>query len=313
MPGTVPPPHADERMRTKAVGAQCQSDPVAETLLPYRAPLDLGALLRFLGARTVPRVEAREDGTYARSVRLPHGPAVVELSAGPGSTVRAVLHLSDPADADEAVRRCRLLLDLDADPMRIRTALRPDPVTGPLVERNPGLRVPGHVDGPEMAVRAVLGQQVSVGVARTLAARLTAAYGERLPFDHPTVTHLFPTPAALRAAELGMPASRLRALRAIAAACADGLDLTPDADRALVTKELIALPGIGPWTVSYLALRVLRDPDAFLPSDVGVRHALDRLGLPSDPAAAEALAERWRPWRSYGLLHLWHSLNRKDV
>lgn len=286
---------------------------MAEILLPYRAPLDLGALLRFLGARTVPGVESLEGGTYARSVRLPHGPAVVELCAGPGDTVRAVLHLADAADTDEAVRRCRDLLDLDTDPDGVRAALGADPVLGPLVERNPGLRVPGHVDGGEMAVRAVLGQQVSVGAARTLAARLTGAYGDRLPFDHPTVTHLFPEPAALRAAELGMPASRLRALRAVAAAVDEGLDLTPDADRALVRKELLALPGIGPWTASYLALRVLRDPDAFLPTDVGVRHALDRLGLPSDPASAEALAERWRPWRSYGLLHLWHSLDRKDV
>lgn len=299
-------------MRTKAVGTPCQSGPVAETL-SYRAPLDLDALLRFLGARTVAGVESLTGGTYARSVRLPHGPAVIELSAGAGDTVAVTLHLTDPADRDDALLRCRRLLDLDTDPADVAAALGDDPVLAPLIARNPGLRVPGHVDGPEMAVRAVLGQQVSVVAARILAEKLTAAYGERLPFDHPTITHLFPAPDALRTAELGMPASRLRALRSIAGACADGLDLTADADRALVTKELLALPGIGPWTVSYLALRVLRDPDAFLPTDVGVRHALDRLGLPSDPASAEALAERWRPWRSYGLLHLWHSLNRKDV
>jgi AraC family transcriptional regulator of adaptative response / DNA-3-methyladenine glycosylase II len=287
---------------------------VVETmLLPFVAPFDLDALLRFLGARAVAGVESLVEGTYARGVRLPHGPAVIQLSAGPGDDVRLRLELADERDRDEAVRRCRHLLDLDTDPAVIRAALEPDPIIGPLVAKAPGLRVPGHVDGAEMAARAVLGQQVTVGAARTLAGRLTAELGERLPFDHPTVTRLFPSAAAVRGAELGMPAGRLRALRAVAAAIDDGLDLTPDADRALVIRELLALPGIGPWTASYLALRSLREPDAFLPSDVGVRHALIRLGLPSDPASAAALAEQWRPWRSYALLQLWHSLDRKDV
>ena len=287
---------------------------VVETLLlPFAAPLDLDALLRFLGARAVPGVESLVAGTYARSVRLPHGPGILELSAGPGDDIRLRLELADERDRDEAVRRCRHLLDLDTDPAVVRAALEPDPVLGPLVAKAPGLRVPGHVDGGEMAVRAVLGQQVSVGTARTLAGRLTADRGEPLPFGHPTVTMLFPAAAAIRDADAGMPASRLRALRAVAAAVDDGLDLTPEADRALVERRLLALPGIGPWTASYLAMRSLRDPDAFLPTDVGVRHALDRLGLPSDPASAAALARRWRPWRSYGLLHLWHSLDRKDV
>lgn len=282
-------------------------------LLPYRAPLDLDALLRFLGARAVPGVESYADGSYARSVRLPRGPAVVELSAGPGDNVRLRLTLADERDRADAIRRCRHLLDLDTDPAEQQAAFGADPVLGPLVAKAPGLRVPGHVDGAEMAVRAVLGQQISVVAARTLAVRLTAALGTDLPFRHPSVHRLFPTAAAVRTAELGMPASRLRALRAIAAAADDGLDLTPDADRALVERQLLALPGIGPWTASYLAMRSLRDPDAFLPSDVGVRHALDRLGLPSDPASASALADRWRPLRSYALLQLWHSLDRKDV
>jgi AraC family transcriptional regulator, regulatory protein of adaptative response / DNA-3-methyladenine glycosylase II len=287
-------------------------DSAVRVELPYRAPLDLGALLRFLGARAVPGVEDYTDGVYTRSLDLPGGPGVVELSAGDGQ-VRCVLRLADLRDREIAVQRCRWLLDLDTDPEPVRRALDPDPLLGPLVRAAPGLRVPGHVDGAEMAVRAVLGQQISVPAARTLAGRLTQRYGAVLPVAHGRVDRLFPTPAALRAAEAGMPASRLRALRGLAAALDDGLVLHPEVDRAEAERRLLALPRIGPWTASYLAMRALRDPDVFLPTDVGVRHALTRLGRPADPASAAALAEAWRPWRSYGLLHLWHSLARKDV
>jgi AraC family transcriptional regulator, regulatory protein of adaptative response / DNA-3-methyladenine glycosylase II len=294
------------------VGVPADLDSALRVELPYRAPLDLDAVLRFLGERAVAGVEDYADGVYARSLRLPGGPGVVALSAGDGH-VRCVLRLTDPADAGPAVQRCRELLDLDADPAAVRSALGDDPVLGPLVRAAPGLRVPGHVDGAEMAVRAVLGQQISVPAARTLAGRLTARYGTPLPAAHGRVDRLFPTPAALRTAEVGMPASRLRALRELAAALDDGLELHPGVDRAAAERRLLALPGIGPWTASYLALRALRDPDVFLPTDVGVRHALTRLGRPADPASAAALAEAWRPWRSYGLVHLWHSLARKDV
>jgi AraC family transcriptional regulator of adaptative response / DNA-3-methyladenine glycosylase II len=165
-----------------------------------------------------------------------------------------------------------------------------------------------------MAVRAVLGQQVSVQAATKLAARLTERYGATLAAPHGPVTRLFPTPAALREVEIGMPASRIRALRALAAALDDGrLHLHPGVDRERTEAALLSLPGVGPWTASYLALRALRDPDVFLPTDVGVRHALHRLGVPGDPVSAAAAAESWRPWRSYGLLQLWHCLDRKDV
>ena len=281
--------------------------------LPYRAPIDLDALLRFLGARAVTGVETWADGVYTRSLALPHGPAVAALSAGPGH-VRCALRLTDLRDLSAAVQRCRRLLDLDADPAAMQTVFGADPILGPLVRKAPGLRVPGHVDGAEMAVRAVLGQQVSVEAARKLADKLTAAYGEPLAVPHGGVTRLFPAPAALREATVGMPAARLRALRGLAAALDDGtVELHPGVDREDTERRLLALPGIGPWTASYLALRALRDPDVFLPTDVGVRHALTRLGLPADPASATALAERWRPWRSYALLQLWHSLDRKDV
>jgi AraC family transcriptional regulator of adaptative response / DNA-3-methyladenine glycosylase II len=160
----------------------------------------------------------------------------------------------------------------------------------------------------------VVGQQVSVPAATRLASKLTDAYGEPLATPHGSVTRLFPTPEALQEAQLGMPAPRLRALRALATALARGeLELHPGVDRAEAERALLGLPGVGPWTASYLALRALRDPDVFLPTDVGVRHALDQLGVPSDPVSAAAVAEEWRPWRSYGLLQLWHCLDRKDV
>jgi AraC family transcriptional regulator of adaptative response / DNA-3-methyladenine glycosylase II len=286
-------------------------DRAIEVRLPYRPPLDLDSLLGFLGARAVPGVEDYADGVYARSLALPGGPGIVELSGADGD-VRCVLRLADERDLDTAVQRCRWLLDLDTDPSVVEPALLAEPL-GPLVRAAPGLRVPGHVDGAEMAVRGVLGQQVSVSAARTLAARLTERYGTVLPVPHGRVDRLFPTAAALRTAEVGMPASRLRALRGLAAALDDGLELQPDVDRAEAERRLLALPGVGPWTASYVAMRALRDPDVFLPTDVGVRHALVRLGQPADPASAAALADRWRPWRSYALLHLWHSLARKDV
>jgi AraC family transcriptional regulator, regulatory protein of adaptative response / DNA-3-methyladenine glycosylase II len=284
-----------------------------ELRLPYRAPIDLDALFRFLAARAVPGVESYDGSTYTRSLALPHGPGVVALTAGTGH-VRCRLRLTDLRDLAAAVQRSRRLLDLDADPLAVAAALGDDPMLGPLLRKAPGLRVPGHVDGAEMAVRAVLGQQVSVEAARKLALKLTDALGAPLADPQGEVTRLFPTPAALRDATVGMPAARLRALRGLAAALDDGdLELHPGVDRADTERRLLALPGIGPWTASYLALRALRDPDVFLPTDVGVRHALTRAGHPADPRSATALAERWRPWRSYALLQLWHSLDRKDV
>ncbi|HST65176.1 MAG TPA: AlkA N-terminal domain-containing protein, partial [Mycobacteriales bacterium] len=281
--------------------------------LPYRAPIDLDALLRFLGTRAVPGVEDWSAGVYRRSMRLPRGPGIAALSAGPGH-VRCELRLTDLRDLAAAVQRSRRLLDLDADPASVQAAFGADPLLGPLVAKAPGLRVPGHVDGAEMAVRAVLGQQVSVQAAGKLAGKLTVAYGEELPVPHGPITRLFPAAGALREAQVGMPVSRIRALRSVAAALDDGVvQLHPGVDRAATERALLALPGVGPWTASYLALRALRDPDVFLPTDVGVRHALHRLGLPGDPASAAALAERWRPLRSYALLQLWHSLDRKDV
>ena len=174
-----------------------------------------------------------------------------------------------------------------------------------------GLRVPGAVDGAELAVRAVLGQQVSVPAARTGAGRLVAEHGEALARPRGAVTALFPAPAALAAldpARLAMPRARARALVGLCRALADGeLRLDPGADRAEARRRLLALPGIGPWTAGYVAMRALGDPDVFLVEDLGVRHALRRLGGPDDPRAARALAAAWAPWRSYATQHLWHA------
>jgi AraC family transcriptional regulator of adaptative response / DNA-3-methyladenine glycosylase II len=283
-------------------------------LLPYRPPLDLAALLRFLAARAVPGVEAYADGAYTRALTLPHGTGVVTLQAGetPGR-VRCLLRLQDQRDLATAVRGCRRLLDLDADPLAVADVLGGDRLLASLVAASPGRRVPGHVDPDELAVRAVLGQQVSVAGARTVAGRLAARYGKPLEVPVGGVTRTFPTAAALAAADpadLAMPGARRDALVGLAGALAAGtIRLDPDGDRDELGRQLLALRGIGPWTVAYVRMRALRDPDVFMPTDLGVRHALGRLGQPSDPRSAAATAARWRPWRSYALQHLWSVLD----
>ncbi|GAC1327783.1 MAG: hypothetical protein NVSMB13_14380 [Mycobacteriales bacterium] len=285
--------------------------------LPFRAPLHPDNLFGHLAATAVPGVEEWRGGAYRRTLRLPSGPGVVSLTPGP-ALITCRLRLSDPADLDTAVARCRWLLDLDADPLPVDEALSADPLLAPLVARASGRRVPRTVDGPEMAVRAVLGQQVSTAAARTHAGRLVAAYGEPVADPDGGLTHLFPDPAALAdldPATLALPQARRRTLLGLVAALADGgIDLGPRTDRTQARKQLAALPGIGPWTVETIAMRALGDPDAFLPTDLGVRAAARRLGLADSPAALEAASRRWQPWRAYAVQHLWgtsdHAVNR---
>ncbi len=285
--------------------------------LPARRPFDAGSVLAFLGLRAVPGIESFDGTTYRRSLALPHGHAVIALSVpvdsgrGPG-IIEADLELSDLRDLTAAVSRCRQLLDLDADPVAVEEALGPDPLLGHLVVTHPGRRVPGAVDGFELAVRAVIGQQVSVAGARTVAGRLVAVAGARLPLGDGEVGRLFPTPQALvelaeaRPEAFSMPAARRGALVALATAVdAGGVVIDPGTDPAELREALVALPGIGPWTAEYVAMRALRDPDAFLPSDLGIRSAALSLGLSDDPADLERTSERWRPWRSYAMAHLW--------
>jgi len=276
--------------------------------LAYRAPCDVRASLDFLGVRAVPGVEEYDGATYRRALSLPHGQAVVALTPDDGF-VRADLRLDDVRDLATTVARCRRLLDLDADPVAVRDALAGDPAIGPLVRANPGRRSPGAVDGDELAVRAILGQQVSVAGARGTAARLVARYGKPLTAPSGAITHLFPSSATLAEVdpvELPIPRSRGRALVGVAATLAAGdVRLDGGADRDEAEAALLALPGIGPWTTAYLRMRALGDPDAFLPTDLGVRKGLVAAGLPGDPASATAAAEAWRPWRSYAVHHLW--------
>jgi AraC family transcriptional regulator of adaptative response / DNA-3-methyladenine glycosylase II len=298
------------RARARAQGRAQDSGEVA-LRLPYRAPLDADGLIAFLGIRAVPGVEEVRDGRYRRSLRLPNGVGTVELSAADGY-VQARYRLADLRDLGAAMQRSRTLLDLDSDPRAVCDALGGDELLGALVRRAPGRRVPGNVDAHELTIRAVLGQQVSVSGARTLAGRLAQSHGELLERPLGGVTHLFPTAAALADAgpeHLAMPASRRRALLGLCGALAcEELVLDAGVDRARAREQLLGLPGIGPWTASYVAMRALRDPDAFMPTDLGVRHALERLGQDGRPATAKQLAERWRPYRSYAVQHLWASL-----
>lgn len=279
--------------------------------LACREPFDGDALFGFLAARAVPGVESVDGDTYRRSLRLARGLGVVSIAVH-GSTVTCALHLDDLADAQAAVQRTRRLLDLDCDPATVRGHLGSHPLLAELLVKRPGLRAPGHPDGAELLVRAVMGQQISVAGARTLAARLVAAHGEPLAAVVGGVTHAFPsaaTIAGLSPHEFAMPRARGAALIDACAKVADGtIVLDAGSDRAEARLALETVKGIGPWTAGYVAMRALGDPDVFLPTDVGVRHALAALGADPTPRGAIALAEAWRPWRSYALHHLWASL-----
>jgi len=277
-----------------------------ELRLPAREPFDGQALLDFLAARAITGVEEVRDGTYRRSLALEHGGGLVALTPE-AKGVRCELRLDDLRDLTAAVARCRRLLDLDADPVAVAAQLEDDPVIGELVRARPGMRVPGGVDGFELGVRAIVGQQVSVAAARTVLGRVVARFGEPLAEPRGAITHRFPSArslAELDPVDLPFPRSRGRALRELARLVAvDGVRFDAGADAAAALAALLEVPGVGPWTASYVAMRALGDPDAFLPADVGVRDALRRLGR--DPAEATELAEAWRPWRSYAVMHLW--------
>ena len=289
--------------------------------LTTRRPFDGRWLLGLLASKSVPGVESYDGTTFRRALLLPHGEATVDLLPG-DDHVLATLRLEDPRDVVPAVARCRRLLDLDADSAAVDEALGRDPLLAPLVAALPGIRVPGAVDGFEMAVKAVIGQQVSVAGARTVAGRLVTAYGKPLTQPDGGLTHHFPTADALADVDpetLPMPRARALTLVGLATAvAARDLTLDPGADRDAVAVSLLAMPGIGPWTVDYLRMRVLGDPDSFLPTDLGVRRGLERLGAAGDPRSAAARAEAWRPWRSYALMHLWDvamrpTTDRKDL
>jgi AraC family transcriptional regulator of adaptative response / DNA-3-methyladenine glycosylase II len=279
--------------------------------LSYRPPLDAGALFGFLAEKAVPGIEEGDEDFYRRSLDLPHGSAVVTLRTD-GRHVCCELRLEDLRDLPAAVQRCRRLLDLDADPQEIASVLGEDPLLGPLIAASPGRRVPGHVDGAELAVRAVLGRQIGAEAARALATHLVMRYGRPLAEPVGTVTHGFPRMDVLAAADpadLAMPHRRGRTLVELAGRLASGtIRLDAGADREEAGGRLLGVAGIGPWTAGYIRMRALGDPDVLLPADLGVRRGLSRLGHPRTSAAGRETARRWRPWRSYAVQHLWATL-----
>ena len=292
----------------RARGTQPHRDPgVISVRLPYRAPLHAEALLEFLGARVVAGIDAvdqvdGQEAAYRRNLRLPHGTGAVRLQPRDGH-VSATLRLSDVRDLAPAVARCRRLFDLDADPVAVDAVLGADPALSPLVAKEPGVRAPRAVDGFEIAVRAVVGQQISVAAARKVLAKLLLQPPDRVEGA------LFPTPLELLELPdqaFAMPGSRRETLRQLARAVVDGeLQLDGGGDRDETVARLKAVPGIGDWTAQYTAMRALGDPDAFLPTDIGLRRGARAAGLPTEPAALAAHAERWRPWRSYAVIRLW--------
>jgi len=274
--------------------------------LAARAPYAADEVLLFLGAHAVPGLEEWDGRTFSRVLDLPHGPAVVRLSPAPGSgaAVLARLRLAELRDLGPAVTRVRRMLDLDADPVAVDDVLGADPALAALVATAPGRRVPAAPDAAELAVRAVLGQQVSIAGARTLTRRMLLAAGTPLAEPVGSLTHAFPRPEALADADLasiGLTGARQRSVGALATALAGGsVCLDPGADREDAERALREVPGVGPWTAALIALRGLGDPDVWLPGDLALRRGLATLGS-SDADAAT----RWRPWRSYAVMHLW--------
>jgi AraC family transcriptional regulator of adaptative response / DNA-3-methyladenine glycosylase II len=283
--------------------------------LRHRRPLAGGPLLDFFSRRTLPAVEEVTATRYRRAVSLDNTTGIMELEPVPDADhVLLRLQLDTLSDLGPLVQRCRRLFDLDAAPNAIAAILGADHALVPLLAAHPGLRVPGAFDGWELAARTVLGQQVSVTGARTLAGRLVAALGESLPVPEGGITHRFPTPQTVAAADLtglGLTRSRAAALRALACGVAEGeITLDHGAEWEHTEQALLALPGVGPWTVACIRLRALGDPDAFPSGDLGVRRAMEELGLPTNARDIVARAEAWRPWRAYAAMYLWESLKQ---
>ncbi|MFI9051530.1 DNA-3-methyladenine glycosylase 2 family protein [Streptomyces sp. NPDC053427] len=287
--------------------------------LAFRGPYAAAEVFDYLERRALTGVEEmlgeRGTRTYRRTLRLPNGTGIAEVDERPGGGaplpetgggwLECRLHLSELRDLTTATQRMRRLLDLDADPYAVADHLSQDPLLGTLVAQRRGLRSPGTCDGHELAVRAVLGQQVSVPAGRKLGNAAVAAYGEPLTESSGGLTHLFPACADLAGAaltELGMPDSRRATLRTLAAALADGtVPLDAGADRDQAEKELLNLRGIGPWTAGYIRMRALGDPDVLLEGDVAVLAGMRHSG------ARMADADAWRPWRSYAMHHFWNA------
>jgi AraC family transcriptional regulator of adaptative response / DNA-3-methyladenine glycosylase II len=300
-------------LRSRAQRGGASASPGALTFrLPFRSPFSPENLFGHLIATAIPGCEEYRDGAYRRTLRLPAGSSVVALRPTPDHVV-CQLALDDIRDLPTAMARCRRLLDLDADPEAVVASLSEDPTLRPVVAKSPGRRIPGTVDEVELAVRMVLGQQVSTAAARTHSARLVARHGT--PTDDPGggLTHLFPSVEELTVidpATLGVPAARRRCFAALVDALASGrVQIGIGADWERARQGLAGIAGIGTWTVEMIAMRALGDPDAFPATDMGVRRAAVSLGLPGSAAGLADHAQRWRPWRAYAVQYLWGSLD----
>ncbi len=270
--------------------------------LRFRPPFDWDALLAFLAPRAIPGVEAVDGTSYRRTIALGKQRGQIEVRCGEALELR--IAFPDARWLMTIVERVRRLFDLRADPADIAVRLGRDPLLAGRVELRPGLRVPGAWDGFELAVRAILGQQVSVKGATTLCGRLVQAFGK--PFDAGEgLTHLFPTAAILAEADcskIGLPGARAEAIRQLALAVASGeLVFGGVVDPPAFIERLKKLPGIGDWTAQYIAMRALGEPDAFPAGDLGLAHATGA----GSPKQLESRAESWRPWRAYAAMHLW--------
>lgn len=281
-----------------------------DLVLPVREPFDSVGLFGWMRAHAIPGVEVGETASFARTVRLAGGPAWFQVHETADGRLRLRARPAVLADLAPLLARVRRLFDLDADPLAVDEALARHPELAPAVAEIPGVRVPGAIDAPEMLLRAMIGQQISVASARTLQGRLAAALGDRIETGE-EASILFPDPAVIadRGAEvLRGPGARIRAIIDTAAALADGtLALGPGDDPVEQRARLLALRGVGPWTADYVRMRVLGDPDVLLPGDVAARTGAGHLGLPSDPAGVTAWAGRTAPWRSYAMAHFWYA------
>jgi AraC family transcriptional regulator of adaptative response / DNA-3-methyladenine glycosylase II len=278
--------------------------------LAYRPPLAAGALLGFLADRAIPGVETADETGYRRAVSTAEGPRLLAIEVAEGETdaVRLSLDATSPGELAPIVRAARRLFDLDADPVAIDASLTSDHRLASLVRACPGRRLPGAFDAWATTILAVLGQGVSVAHARAAAGRIATAHGTVVDVGWTGVDRLFPAPSTLAAVDLGglgIAARRAETIVVLARAVAEGRIDLERGSPAETLSRLQAIPGIGPWTAGYVALRVLRDPDAFPPGDAAVRAAFRRLDLADDAAAILRVAEAWRPWRGYAVAHLW--------
>jgi len=273
--------------------------------LRFRSPLDWDGMLGFLAQRAIPGVEAVEQSCYRRTISLNGCSGTIQASLDKArSAVALRIRFADPTWLFLIVERVRRMFDLNADPFEIAAHLSDDPILGRLLAAHDGLRVPGCWDGFELAVRAVLGQQVTVKGASTLAGRLAREFGTPM-IAGGGLTHLFPSPETLARADvsrIGLPAARAESIRALACAVADGqISFAGGVDLAAFLKRFRELPGIGDWTAQYVAMLAFGDPDAFPASDLGLLHATGT----GHPRELEKLSSPWRPWRAYAAMCLW--------